>query len=416
MSDSGYTLHKPYRPIGVKLFNALGGVVRRLNWEPEMRVERILHYAQKRTGLSDFGSDDFLEPMSILVDEYQHAANFHPFGHLCMRLSLQKHAENRLLIEASAKRHPDRLAQPLNRPLYVIGLPRTGTTLLYNLLAQDPNSRPLMIYEAMFPAPTEKEDRNNNPRPRQNRANFSAKALNRLAPNLKQVHEFAPDSAEECGWLMNNAFVSLMFLLDAPLPNYFDYYRNMPHERMLKVYEFYRKQLQLMQTADDRRHWILKSPVHQGTLLPLMEAVPQANVVQTHRDPKRVIASCCSLVCMVRGIFTDDQRLITTGDEFAGRMKYAIENAKTARETYGDRITDVLFDDLVKDPIATVRNIYDRFGYQYSPEMEAGMKRWLAENPQGKHGAHKYDLEQFGLNNAMIDEIFRDYWPPRRAA
>lgn len=409
--EQQYTFARPFRPVGIKVFNAIGGALRSVGCEREITVDRLLRSAQRSTGLSDFGSDDFLEPLSILVHEFQNTANFNPFGHSCMRRLLQQHLENRLLLEAAWKRHPEFLQQPLNRPLYVVGMPRTGTTLLYNLLSQDPNSRPLMIWETLYPAPTEKEDRKNDDWYRRFKSKVVVKGMNWLAPNLKQIHAIEPDTPEECGWLMNNTFVSLMFLLDSALPTYFEYFRNLPHERLLRVYDYYRRELQLVQRGDTQRHWILKSPIHQGTLLPLMESIPQANIIQTHRDPKKVIPSCCSLVCTTRGIFTDHLDVKATGDEFATRMTHAIENARKAEEKFPERMTDVLFDDLVKDPLGTVKRIYERFGYRYSEEMEAGMKRWLAENPQGKHGAHKYELEQFGLTDAEIDRVFGSYWP-----
>lgn len=406
-----YTFDRPYRPLGVKLFNGIGGTLRRIGLGRTLSVDGILSAARRSTGLKDFGSDDFLEPLALLIDEFENTARLHEFGHYCMRRLLQQHAENRLLLEAAWKRHPEYLAQPLNRPLYVVGMPRTGTTLLYNLLCQDPKSRPLLVYETLYPAGTEKQERNNDVRYRRFKARLVVKAMNRLAPNLKQIHAIDPDGPEECGWLMNNTFVSLMFLLDGVVPRYFEYFSNLSHERMLSVYQYYARSLQLLQAGETGRHWILKSPVHQGTLRPLMETIPQANIIQTHRDPLNVIPSLCSLVSMTRGIFSDHVNPQTTGPEIAARMVQAVNNAKSVEETFPDRIANVVFDKLVKDPVGTVRAIYERFGYQYSDELEAGMKRWLAANPQGKHGTHKYELEQFGLSADAIKKCFGDYWP-----
>lgn len=405
-----YTYDRPYRSLGVRLFNGIGGVVRRLGWERPLTMDRVLDAARRKTGLENFGRDDFREPLALLCDEFQNTAQLHPFGHYCMRKLLQSHAENRLKLEAAWQRHPEYLQQPLVRPLYVIGMPRTGTTLLYNLLCQDPNARPLMVWETLYPAPTEREERRGDNRYRQWKASVMVKAMNRLAPNLKQVHAIEPDGPEECGWLMNNTFVSLMFLLDGALPRYFRYFMDLPHERMLAVYDYYMRQLQLLQAGQTNRHWVLKSPVHQGTMAPLLETIPTAHVIHTHRDPMKVIPSLCSLVCMTRGIFTDRQDNAHVGPELAERMVNAVEKGAAAEEAYGDRITNVLFDTLVKDPIGTVRNVYERFGYKYTDEMEAGMKRWLDNNPQGKHGAHKYELEQFGLTTADIQRIFGAYW------
>lgn len=409
-TEMSNTFERPYRSFGVRLFNGIGGIVRRLGWERPISVDPILDGARRKTKLNDFGGDEFLEPLQLLADEFQNSAQLHPFGHMCMRKLLQNHAQNRLLLQAAWKRHPEYLQQPLVRPLYVIGMPRTGTTLLYNLLCQDPNARPLMVWETLYPAATEREERTNNNRYRQWKASTIVKAMNRLAPKLKQVHAIEPDGPEEDGWLLNNSFVSLMYLLDGVMPKYFQYFKDLPHEKLLAVYDYYKRQLQLLQAGQTNRHWVLKSPVHQGTMSPLLETIPDAHVIHTHRDPSKVIPSLCSLVCMTRGIFTDHLDTRKSGPELAERMVSAVQNAAETEAKYGDRITNVMFDSLVKDPIGTVRSVYEKFGYKYSAEMEAGMKRWLDNNPQGKHGAHKYELEQFGLTNADIDRIFGDYW------
>jgi len=409
-SDYQYTLDRPYRPVGVKLFNAIGGVVQSLGLQREISVDRILRAAEWATGLHDFGDDDFLEPLNLLADQYEHQARLHSFGHYIVRKTLQTNAQNRLLLQDAWKRHPEAVKQELHKPLYVVGMPRTGTTLLYNLLCQDPNARPLMVWETLYPAPSPREERRATNRPRQRKARFMVNAMNALAPNLKQVHAIEPDNPEEDGWLLNNTFVSLMFLLNGEMPGYLEYYRGLSHERLMKVYDYYHRSLKLLQGNDTHRHWVLKSPVHQGTLGELLEAVPTASVVYTHRDPIKVIPSLCSLVCMTRGILSDHIDPKRSGPELTSRMTHAIERAEQAEEKYSDRIMDVLFDTVVKDPIGTVKQLYERFGYQYSPEMEAGMQRWLAENPQGKHGTHKYELEQFGLTEELVNRHFGEYW------
>lgn len=409
-NSATYTFDRPFRPLGVRLMNATVRGLRSVLPERPLSVDRILEAARKKAGLTDFGGDEFLEPLGIAVDDFQNAAKLHPFGKLCIRTLLQTHAQNRLLIQAASQRHPQALQQSVDKPLYVIGMPRTGTTLLYNLLCQDPHARPLMIWESLHPVPTAREEQRGDTRPRQRRASRVVKLINHLAPTLKQVHEFNPEGPEEDGWLLSNTFVSLMFVLDARLPNYTQYVRGLPHDRLLQVYDYYKRQLQLLQSGPANRHWVLKSPVHQGSMSPLLETLPTANVIHTHRDPMKVIPSLCSLICTVRGIFTDHLDQVEAAHELAERIIGAVQSATEAEEKYSDRITNVMFDKLVKDPIGTIKHVYQRFGYTYSDEMEAGMKRWLEQNPQGKHGSHKYELEQFGLSKADIDRIFGDYW------
>jgi hypothetical protein len=293
-------------------------------------------------------------------------------------------------------------------------MPRTGTTLLYNLLACDPNCRPLMVWETMCPALSERDERRGYEGRRRRNIRFVINFTNWMIPRLKQVHSFESNAPEECGWLLNNSFVSLMFQLYGSIPNYFDFVTHLPRERLLLAYQYYHQQLQLLQAGDTSRHWVLKSPVHQGCLTELLETIPSANVIQTHRDPQKVVASACSLVALTRGALSDDLDLHQLGQEVTQRLHNSILKAEDARGQYGHRMTDVLFDSLVKDQIGTVRRIYDEFGYEYTAEFESRMQQWLANNPEHKHGAHKYSLEQFGLTAQGIDSLFGDYWAKAR--
>ncbi len=411
MSAGEHTFERPFRPVGVRIFNFVGSCARRWGFARPLNAQRILDAACRKTGLHDFGGDEFRQPLELLVHDYEHSAHLHPFGRLCVANLLKTAATNRLLLQAAWKRHPEYLDVPLRRPLYVVGMPRTGTTLLYNLLCQDPAARPLMAWETMFPARTLREEQTENDRPRKFRAKVTIDVMNRMAPSLKSVHAMHADAPEEDGWLMNNTFVSLMFTLNGCIPNYSQYLRELSQAECRRVYEFYATQLQLLQAGDQKRHWVLKSPVHQPTLQALLETVPDAYVVQTHRDPRKVIPSCCSLLSITRGILSDHHDLQESGREFAERMAYAVRRGMEARERFRSRICDVSFENLINDPVGVVQQIYGRLGYQFSAEMELAMRKWLAENPQHKHGPHRYTLEQFGLTEADIEHIFAGYGP-----
>lgn len=416
MDPNESSFDSPYRPFAVQLFNLIGNLLRRVGFDLFLSGDKAIRKAIAAKGLQDLGGDDFREPLQLLAEDMQASIKPTPFGRAALQQILNRHVENRLLLEAAWRRHPEVLKRPLNRPLYVIGMPRTGTTLLYNLLCQDPLARPLMVWESMEPALPEKEERTGNQKARQARVKSGIDLVNSLAPYLKRVHELSPDAPEECGWLTCNSFASPMFFLLGRLPRYSEWLDQLPVERWRVVYEYYVRQLQLLQGDERQRHWVLKSPAHQATLLPLMQAIPNAHVVQTHRDPAQVIASTCSLFCTLRGIFTDDLRPRQVGPEIAQRMRLALDRARLAEQAFPERMTNVLFDDLVRDPIGTVRRIYQRFGYEYSTEMEQRMQQWLTDNPQGKHGQHKYSLEQFGLTATDIQQQFREYRPQNFAA
>jgi hypothetical protein len=294
--------------------------------------------------------------------------------------------------------------------LYVIGLPRTGTTLLYNLLCQDPNCRPLMGWESFFPV--REPGLKGRPPKRDTRKESGGslvRRVDRLAPRLKSVHELVSDGPEECTWLMNSTFVSPGLVLQARMPSYEVYLRSLASETWRDVYGRYADTLKLLQQDSAADHWVLKSPAHLMGLNELLDVIPDACVVQTHRNVTKVIGSCCSLFSVVRGIYSDHVCEETLGPEVVEHLRFGVMRGLEARRDKADRICDIGFEPLVKDPIGTVRRIYERFGYPYDPKMEAGMQKWLKENPQGKHGSHKYELSQFGLTDSHVRHAFAEY-------
>ena len=405
-------------PWGIRTFNYLGNGLRRLGIHKKLDADGLMAAARKSTGLQDFGEANFEEPFRLVTADLQATANPTPFGRNCLERILQQHLVNRLLLTAAWQRHPEALQLEIVKPLYVVGMPRTGTTLLYNLLCQDPQARPLMIWEAMYPALSAADEQPGRSDPRPQRIRNGLKLIQYLTPGLQKIHPMYPDGPEECGWLMSNDFISQMFFLNGPIPRYEAYFRNVGDARLEATYRYYRRQLQLLQFRDGvaatggkpARHWVLKSPVHQTTLLPLMTVLDSANVVQTHRNPRDVVASCCSLFATLRQLVAGDFEPRRIGPEILERMEYSVQQAQRAEAAFPDRLTNVLYDQLVSDPIGTVRHIYERFGYDYTPALEDGMRRWLAANPRNKFGAHHYDLAQFGLSSVDVDARLGSYW------
>ena len=400
----------PDRPLGIRAFNHISRFCERFGGKPGIDGDRLLERVERRSGL-DWGDRWFLEPYRVLTQAMNNEAELHPLGRIIMSVSLDLFLQNRIRLNHAVQTHPEQIAPPLERPLYVIGLPRTGTTLLYNLLCQDPQCRPLMGWESLYPIRTARFwDR------RRARGRRFESLLNRMAPRLKSVHEFVSDGPEECTWLLHSTFVSSAYVLQAKMPTYAQYLADLSPEIWHKVYTDYANTLKLLQAGTPGRHWVLKSPAHQVALSALMDVVPNASIVQTHRDPKKMIGSCCSLFSIVRGIYSDAVRDRELGDEVLKNLESTLDRAMTAREERPERFYDVSFEQLMQDPIAVVKRIYHRFGYDYDRRMEDGMRRWLAANPQGKHGKHAYDLEQFGLTEQRVDDTFGDYQQRYEAA
>jgi hypothetical protein len=379
------------------------GVERLFGARPQIDPDRLMRRARRQTGL-DFVDLSFEEPLRVLAKSLNEEGQLHPLGRIMFSLALKLHLTNRLCLEHAWNRNPDALRQPLNQPLYVVGLPRTGTTLLYNLLCQHPKCRPLMGWESIYPVRNPRR-----PDLRRWKGRRLVNRLNKFAPRLKSVHEFVSEGPEECTWLLHNTLVAGSFLLQAHVPMYGHYLRDLPHETWRRVYTEYANSLKLLQQDSPDRHWVLKSPAHQVGMAGLLDVIPNACVVQTHRDPLKVIPSCCSLFSVVRGMYSDEVRDETLGEHVLEALNVSYQRAIEASDRHADRVYDVNFEEVVNDPLGVVRAICRRFGYDCGPEMEAGMQRWLKENPQGKHGAHKYDLEQFGLTPERVLEVFGEY-------
>jgi hypothetical protein len=370
--------------------------------------ESILAAARRRTGLADFRDEDFREPLGILIRSFREDGRLHPFGRLMMRRRLIELVSNRLRIDEDLRRHPEILHEPIRRTLFVTGLPRTGTSLLHNLLSLDPASRPLLTWEAFWPSPppgagAKRVD------PRIRHARSLVKLMYWLAPQMPVIHALDPEGPDECVSLTFNTFVSPAFTMMANLNGYDVWLAGLSVDQWAVAYRHYRSQLQLLQWQRSADHWILKSPMHLAALDALIATFPDACIVQTHRDPTKVVPSLCSLAAAIRAISTDDLNLSELGPMVARTWAGIVQRATDVRASADAPVLDVHYADLVRDPVATVHRIYDHFGYARSERMDAAMRGWLARDADRKRSRHRYSLEQFGLDRAMIEELFSDY-------
>jgi hypothetical protein len=400
------TFERPYRTLGARLFNGIGRRLRRWGWRRRLSMDDILAAARRRTGLTDWGDERFLEPMRVLLASLEDEARLNPLGRLFMRLNLRHFVGNRLLVRQYLKDHPEALDKPVTRPLFVVGLPRTGTTLLHNLLCQDPTRRAPLFWELLQPAPA--------PGRRDRRPPVARRLVHFLdrwgAPQLRTVHTLHADGPEECTCLLFNTFVNPAFFLFGDVSGYIDWLRGRGRELLPWAYEEYRTYLQVLQCQGRRAAWVLKSPVHAFALDALLQVFPDACVVQTHRDMNEVLPSACSLFAIMQGLYSDDVDARRLGPAVAESLRMHLDSyTERARDLDSTRVLDVAYRALLADPTGTVRGIYRHFNLDESEAMEQGMRRWLAENPANKHGVHRYDLEQFGLSRQQVERLFGPY-------
>ena len=365
----------------------------------------LLDKAQRQTGLSDFGVTTFHEPFEILLQSLRDEAQLNARGVFMLHRTMLRLLTNRLRTEQAFADSPALAETPIPRPLYVIGFPRTGTTLLHNLLACDPAARWMRLWEGLYPAPAPQSLEDD---PRIAEVEEWAAGFEKVAPRLAAAHKLAPRGPEECLWLIEHTFNDLIFELRAHVPTYSRWLAE--HEADVDIHQYYRRQLQLLGAHCRGNHWVFKAPRHLPGLAGLLAVFPEARIVQTHRDPAAVLPSLCSLCEILRGAASDAVDKSAIGAHGHARLKAIFEQATAVRATAAEgQILDIQYADLVADPNATVQHIYAHHGYEFTEPFEAAMRQWLAANRQHKHGAHRYTLEEYGLSEAQVREDFSDY-------
>jgi len=398
------------KPPMIRAINAAGSALQKVGvtW-PKVDPEKMMDQARRVTKLSDFGDDSFREGLEALVEAFNRRDSANTFGRLAFRDCVTGLLTTRLRVEDELARHPEILQVPVERPLFVTGLPRSGTTLLHRLMSEDPAGRPLLYWEVVAPAPAPKPETYGTD-PRIDWVRRQIRREDALSPRLSVAHEIEADIPEEDNTLHARDFVTahLGFLFD--VPDYVRWISEVSPARLLENYRYARRQLQLLSWKVRGDHWVLKSPTHQYSLAALLGAYPDANIIVTHRDPRAVVPSLCSLTAAVRGIYSDRVDLRGIGEEFVDAIAQGSTLAIEAREALDpSRFFDVAYDRLVVDPVGTVRDACAYFGYDFSPAFEANARGWLAKNPQHRRGVHRYRLEDFGLDGETVDRHFVRY-------
>ncbi len=365
-------------------------------------AEQLERIASRKTGLRDFGDPMFRTGLQTLVKSLNDDVSLTPVGRMVMRQALAGYLANRLKVRDAVRRIPSITGSPVTRPLFIVGLSRTGTTMLHNLLALAPDTRAPRTWELLQSAPPCPPGD-----PGTRRRYAKARRLLRLlyfaAPDFRIVHPIDVADAEECYPLLNHTFVSPAFGMHYGVPGYWEWVTHTPHDVARWAYEEYRSQLQVLQWGHPERRWILKSAVHLLSLPALLQVFPDALIVQTHRDLTRTLPSLCSMLMCFRNLLLADCAPHTLGQECLVRAQLVLEQGAAALTAVSpSQRLHVGFEALVRDPVAEVRKIHDHFGLGWSAILESSIKKWVAQHPPHLHGRHRYSLAQFGLDENTI--------------
>jgi len=408
--DMGHELlAKPFRPLPIRALNALGRMLGKRGIVPiELSDDGLMRRASRQTALSDFGPDTFRPGLARLTRSLESDARLTLFGRYFAQRQLLELLSHRLRLVEYRKRHPEIADEVIRAPLFIVGLPRTGTTLLYGLLAEDPANRAPLSWETDDPCPpAETATYWTDPRIERTRKRFEQ--VGRLAPGFQAIHPVGALMPQECIVLTASEFMSVRFEMCFDVESYDDWFLQ---QDMRPTYEHHRRFLQHMQSRHMAERWILKSPGHLGPIDALFATYPDAMVVQTHRDPIRVIPSVANLEYTMRLVSSDDVDPVHVGRQMIHVWSSLLEQGMAARARNPEResrIVDLSMREIVDDPIGCIEGIYRHFDIALSDEARRRMQRYLELHPKHEFGIHRYDLESFGLEAETVNAAFKGY-------
>lgn len=370
-----------------------------------LSLPALMEKAGSVSGLSEWGDLSFTETAGLLLTSCVRTADLNALGVRVLRSVMIRHLVNRLLVSDYVAAHGDLSQRGLRPAVVVTGLPRTGTTVLHNLLALDPNSRVLQFWQALHPVPPD-PDHGPSELELVQQATTWLNRLYELIPSFRTIHAATPTGPEECDALLQNEFASQHFDDMFNAESYSDW---LAHAALEREYESYALQLKVLTNEETSSHWVLKSPSHLGHLDALLGVSPDWTVVHCHRHPLEAVPSYASLMFALRSTYSDSASPVVVGRQALIRCQVAMGRALEARRAVPGRVVDVSYRRLVESPLATVCDLYEQLGRTIPNGLELAVSRWLAENPQGRHGNHRYDLGMFGLASEDISAAFEPY-------
>jgi hypothetical protein len=371
-----------------------------------LSADALEDIAREQTGLRDFGDGSHREGLERLVDSMNEEAGLSDSGEVMLLHRLVSLLASRLRVEDTYRSHPEIEKEEVEGPVFVIGLPRTGTTALSQLVAADPQFRSLRTWESGAPCPPpETATEHTDPRIAETEAGLAM--MDQMFPLMKTMHHAEATTATECQDLLGMSFRTVHFDGFARVPSYLAWVTECD---MRSTYLYHRRVLHLLQWHCPPRLWHLKTPVHMFALDALVGAYPNAKFLWSHRDPAKVLGSVCSLIHYTRSWASDRDDAAELGTEQLDRWWLAVSRAMDFRARVGDeRFADVSFADLQTDPLDALSVAYERIGVAFPEGSRLAVTEWAGEHEPGAHGTHRYELADFGLEEAQVRERFALY-------
>lgn len=378
-----------------------------------MNRDSLLTAAVQATGLTDFGEDHWQEGFDRLLDSLAGEARLHELGTAVVTNELVGLLSNRLRLTDWRRRNPAVERGTVTAPVVIVGPPRTGTTILHDLLAQDPAFRAPLTWEVdrPYPPPTAADYHND---PRIDEAQAAIDAANALMPGLDGHHPTGARLAQECVRITAGDFRSMTFTAQYRVPGYTRWL--LDEADMSSAYDWHRNYLQYLQSRCPAPRWLLKAPAHLWHLDALLTRYPDAVLVHTHRDIPRVLASVSALVALLRRASSAPTSVSEVAAEYTDYIFKALDRSLAARRSglvVPSRVIDVKYTDFVADPIAVIRGIYDRLGTELHPATEQRMCDFLIAHPGQDGEGTRYTFAETGLDAAKLRDrahAYQDYF------
>jgi len=407
VSEAGFS--PPPRPRWLERLNAhaatAGGAQRLVSLEPA----ELLETAAASTGLDDFGDAPefgggaWRESWDCLLRALEQESHLTLAGRLLARSELLRSLRNRLQLTALWKRRPELLEAGVASPVFIVGSARSGTSILHELLAQDPASRAPAMWEMLHPVES-----------------LSGEALREtgdrvmtfwhdLQPEYEAMHANSGDLPNECIFITMNEFLSDHWGGVHDVPSYALHLVRADHRG---AYRFHRRFLRTLEQRRRGERWLLKAPSHLATLDALFDVYPEAQVIRIHRDPLKTLPSTISLLGTLKWMrcervdLSAAARALPAGSE---RMFRREIEQRASGALPDERFVDLRFHDLMRDPLAAIEALYERLGWELSPESRRAMAGYVAAKPRGAHGVHRYDARALGLDPDDLRRRFRFY-------
>lgn len=374
----------------------------------DLTVNNLMAEARRRTNLADFGPEVFLEPLSVLVDSMREEAQLSPAGLAAQSERLINALSNRLRKQQLLREHPEIGDEQVEIAAAIVGLPRTGSTMLHRLLAASPQLTATRWWEAIFPLPFAEEE-NGSSELRRARAAVLAAQIVSAAKGFEAIHPLDADAYDEELPLLEQTFVSTLPESMMYLPTYGAWLAQADPRPAYREFIDYLKILQWQSSARRGRRWVLKAPSHLQYTPAVLELFPRALIVMTHRPVKQLMPSWYSMVGSLTGADASVDHAKAQATHWTWRWADSLKVMMRAREAAPERFLDVDYRRLMAEPLAVGEEVFRRAGLVYAPEDEAALRSWMAQNPRDNRPSHTYALADYDVAPRQLDETFGFY-------